>query len=337
MKTVAFIGSDKNAGKTTVFNYIYNALNRHRPSVCLTSIGINGEAVDYFEGHPKPEINILKDTYFITAAEHLSHVSNRIEMLRRFDPPEFSKAYLFCKSKAAFKTILEGPNTGHEIRILKDTILKLLPAAHLLIDGSADRQFLAHPSICDAFYFSILLTDKKIQMERAHALLQPLSFSICPDTTKKQIAGMLRPDTKSILFDQEDRVIYHGHTIPFMDEDLKKACKPGTVLYLNGAFSQSLSHVISSFKDMIVILDNFTLLQDISATHLEPAAKILLFHPITVIGISIRRQTDVDMHMDALPFPDNIPVFDLFEDDKKKIDASLSYFDTEAHECRNCH
>ena len=49
METLAFIGSDKNAGKTTVFNFVYQKMHAADTMVCLTSIGINGEPVDTYE------------------------------------------------------------------------------------------------------------------------------------------------------------------------------------------------------------------------------------------------------------------------------------------------
>ncbi len=72
MKTLTFIGSDKNAGKTTAFNFVYKKLqNAHCQSarICMTSTGISGEAEDKFTGRNKPFVDIFKNTYFITSSQ----------------------------------------------------------------------------------------------------------------------------------------------------------------------------------------------------------------------------------------------------------------------------
>ena len=39
MKTLAFIGSDKNAGKTTVLNFIYAKLVNKKQTICIETVG----------------------------------------------------------------------------------------------------------------------------------------------------------------------------------------------------------------------------------------------------------------------------------------------------------
>ena len=244
MKTLAFIGSDKNAGKTTVFNFVYQKMHAADTMVCLTSIGINGEPVDTYEGHPKPKITVYKDSFFITAGEHLKPHTGKYETVHLFLPPHFSKPYVLAKSLVDLDLVLEGPNTQRGLMEMKGLIGKVLPLCLLLVDGSIDRQFLAHPAVCDGFYFAVLVSDRKQQLIKANDLLSALALPVYPKDLRGAIEEFQRDETKSLLWGDSPRLIYHGRQIPFLDETLRETVKrrkgDECVLYLNGALSKSL-------------------------------------------------------------------------------------------------
>jgi len=116
METWSFIGSDKNAGKTTALNFVHRRLHEQRKGpLCLTSIGINGEPVDNYENRPKPQFPVYRDEYFISATEHLAKLPEQFEILRRFAPPAFSKSYLLSRSRNDFELVVEGPNDKRQL------------------------------------------------------------------------------------------------------------------------------------------------------------------------------------------------------------------------------
>lgn len=318
MKTFAFIGSDKNAGKTTALLHIYDKLLLEKKSVCLASTGINGEPVDTFFGHAKPEIQVRTNSFFISTAEHSAVSPTSFEILDRLNGPEFSKPYLLCKCTKDFRLILEGPNTRGEIEAMQYLIRKRIPGVTLLIDGSVDRQFLGQPSICDGFYFSILITDRVEQMQQARRLIQPLSFPGADSKTRAAIRLHKRPRTKSIVFDQQLIPRYRGGQIPFLDQQLlwevKKKPARQTILYLNGALSRSLSEHLAGMKNLRIVLDNFTLFQTVSGL---PAKRFLpeitLLQAVKVLAIYLRYETENHQLKDALNLPEKIPVVDLPE------------------------
>ncbi|KKS25492.1 MAG: hypothetical protein UU83_C0005G0001, partial [Candidatus Jorgensenbacteria bacterium GW2011_GWF2_41_8] len=202
--TISFIGSDKNAGKTTALNFVYQKLkkenlslkgnrnkgnsNKTNNNVVITSVGINGEEFDNYESskqykYLKPEITIYNNDLFITASYHLEQLNGHYQILHIFDRPKFNKPLVLGRMLFDSKLILEGPNEKNELLEVKKYLLNIenitLNQLHFfLIDGSIDRQFLAHPQVSDYFFFSLLLCNRPQQINKAKNLLAPLSFAI---------------------------------------------------------------------------------------------------------------------------------------------------------------
>lgn len=334
MRTISFIGSDKNAGKTTILNFVYGKMMKEinsGPPACITSIGINGEDLDYFDGLPKPSIFIHKGSYFVTAEERLQDHDGQIDVLHTFLPPDFSKYYTLCRSLSDFRIILEGPNCKQEILIMKEVIKSFLPECVLLIDGSIDRQFLAHPDISNAFYFALLISSRKEQLRKAKGLLTPLSFPVCSSKLREKIEGVESNHIRSIFFNENYNAEYNGVVIPFLDTALKDVCshyKERTgYLYLKGALSRSLFEFLSPFKNLSVILESFSLYHNIS-THENSAGLFLpnlyLLYPVKVLSLFLKLDKRLgekkDAVIDSLPFPEDIPVHDLFNENSDNIE-----------------
>lgn len=334
MNTLSFIGSDKNAGKTTVLNFVYGKIMKDFGSnvpVCITSIGINGEEVDFFEGLPKPSILLHKDSYFVTAQEQLRNHDAQYDVLHNFLTPDFSKNYTLCKCRSDFNIILEGPNCKREILDMKKKIKSLLPECILLIDGSVDRQFLAHPDISNAFYFAVLISSRKEQLRKAEDLLLPLSFPLCSGMLRQMINKADSGHLRSIFFNEKNQVVFKGKRIPFLDNELKEVCvkhkKRTGYLYLKGALSRSLFEFLSPFKNLSVILESFSLYHNIS-THENSADLFLpnlyLLYPVKVLSFFLKMDNGLgekrDAVIDSMPFPEGIPVHDLFNENPDEIE-----------------
>ena len=327
MRTIAFIGSDKNAGKTTALNFVYRKLSSATSSpgrVCINSIGINGEESDYFDGKPKPSIVLQPDSYFITTPEHVSDFQNSFKLIEELNPPVFSRPYILAQCTKSFSAVIEGPNCKSETAALKETIQSTLAVDYFLIDGSTDRQFLGDSSISDGFFFSLLLSKEQDQLQRAHDLLYPLGLANCPQTMRGAINHHRQLSTKSILLSRDHELNYHGNEIPFLDNQLKAHCQQGRhdeqgMLYLNGALSRSLARLLAPFEDLKIVLDNFLLYQNIfsdSTEHINFKPKLYLLHPVNLLAIFIRPQTPhLDKHAETLnmiEFPTKVPVYNLF-------------------------
>lgn len=323
--TLSFIGSDKNAGKTTVLNFVYRRLkeiDKGKGYICLGSIGINGEEIDFYENRQKPMISIYKGSYFITAAEYLRDLTGKYRMVHSFSGPHFNKVYVLGECLFDFQMILEGPNNKEEILRMKRDVQAVLPDGYLLIDGSIDRQFIAHPAVSDEFYFAVLVSTRKEQLQKARDLLFSLSLQMCPQEHKDLLKDWVKEEHKSVLFGEGGELLYHGKEIPFADKKLQDMCldcrKKKCILYLNGALSKSLYALLAPLKNLTVILNNFTLYQNISVYDFQNRIfwpKIFLFHPVKVRGIFLKQETT----QYTLTTPKNIPVYNLFREELHEI------------------
>lgn len=318
MKTYCFIGTDKNAGKTTAFNAVYAERVRRGQTLLLTSIGINGETTDEFDGGIKPGIRVMPGSFFVTAGEHLTGHTGKYDTWATFVPPRFAKPLVLGRCTLAFDILLEGPNTGTELSLLKGELAGLIPSESiLLVDGSIDRQFLASPELCDAFYFSMLFSKREPQRRKAEAFLSALSFQGCSGNVARMIDEEKEESTRAILFNEDGSVIHHGELMPFADKALhdklgKLGARPA-VLYLNGALTLTLAEYLAPLKGLTLVLDNMTLYQNVSAGPRKALLfkpEVRLLHTVKVKRIFIREEAPFDRSL----LPANAEVYNLFRD-----------------------
>jgi len=318
METYCFIGSDKNAGKTTALNFIYDSLCRQDcpPVLCLTGIGINGERVDNFDGSAKPEIRLRAGSHFLTHARQLEDHNGQYRTLQVFGEPQFHGPYVFGCCLTDFAVLLEGPNSRQELLLAKAAMATVVGDGILLLDGSIDRQFLADPAISDRLYFAVLFSDSRVQQQRAAALLRALQLPTGPEQVCRQIAGLKSPATKSLLLGPGGEVCYLGTAMPFADSDLRAACrdlgKEAGWLYLGGALTRSLADFFRPLASITLLLDNFPLYQCQAGDGRAEApfmGTLYLLHPVHLKAIFIRAEAPFDQAL----LPRDVPVFSLFQ------------------------
>lgn len=332
MKTLSFIGSDKNAGKTTALNYVYKTLlNRDVGPICLTSIGLNGEEKDNYEGDKKPSITIYSGSYFVTHIKHLRGIAGRYEIINVFGQPTFNEKYVLGKAKLTLSVILEGPNDKKDLILLKGELKKFHRSMLLLIDGSIDRQFLAHPKISDYFYFSLLISSRLQQIKKAKDLINAQNYAAASVHDQRLIEKFLEEKTntqkeiKSLLI-CNDEIIYSSSLIPFMDDELKKILlkdpKQKLKFFLNGALTRSLHTFLAPFKNLTLILDNFTLFQNIVMDDREAGRK---FYPHIYVKNAVKVKTifikedNLESNLHEFNLPVNTPKINLFREDIDEI------------------
>ncbi len=325
MKTYSFIGSDKNAGKTTALNFIYRQLIEKKAGsgpVCLTSIGINGESADTYERMEKPSIHVIRNSLFITAGEHLTGLKGHYSVLHSFTGSVFNKPYVLARSQTSFPVVLEGPNDRSGILGIKEMVRRYAENGICLVDGSIDRQFIGHPLISDGICFALLLTSRKEQLAKAGGLLFALNLEGCSSVAAELIDKQASFEGKSLLLNKKGEVLYSGGSVPALDRQLKDVCLDHTgescILYLRGALTRSLYLFFAPFKKWSVILDNFTLYQNISTRQeiqkrFQP--ELMLYHSVPLKSLFLKQET-----LECpLRLPVRIPVHNLFRDDPYEI------------------
>jgi hypothetical protein len=191
-----------------------------------------------------------------------------------------------------------------------------------LIDGSIDRQFLAHPAVSDAFYFALLVSTRKEQVQKTEDLLFSLSLKACSQRLRTSLKAYLEEDTKSLLLGERSELLYESKKIPFLDRNLHSQClayKQRTCfLYLNGALTTSLYTLLAPHSNLTVILDNFTLYQNIAVHDNRGKTfrpRLLILNPVEVKRIFVKQETS----RYALSVPENISVYNLFREDFHEV------------------
>ena len=123
ISTFSFVGSDKNAGKTTALNFVYKKMHAEGvQNLIVSSIGINGESYDSLEVHPKPEITINAGDFFITEVHHLKGSTGLYEIKHLYSPPHFRKNFVLGKTLVNLPLILEGPNDKAGLQMIKNNL-----------------------------------------------------------------------------------------------------------------------------------------------------------------------------------------------------------------------
>jgi len=280
MKTYSFIGSDKNAGKTTALTFFYQQLLQRRyaeQAVFLTSIGINGESVDTFEGKDKPPTRIFRNSLFITAGDHLRQLGGQYQILHVFDRPGFTKLYVLARATNDFVVVLEGPNDRDSVLKMKKVMSRVAANSICLIDGSIDRQFLGHPSISDALCFALLISSRPQQQQKAQGFLTALGLEKCSSKATEIIDASTNDSTKSVLILNWDSTVYKGYKIPYLDDQLRSHClehrdKP-CLLYIKGSLSRSLYRFLAPLQNLTIVLHDFTCYQNINTGNDPPEFK----------------------------------------------------------------
>jgi hypothetical protein len=297
METISFCGTGKNSGKTTALNFVYKKL--YPKKIIITSIGINGEPIDSFDGKIKPEIKILPGTMIITTPTWLQNHTGKYKTIDTFIPPLFSKTYILARAILQFDVVLEGPNSKQQILNLKKELQTSLSDHIFLIDGSIDRQFIADQDITDSFCFSI--------NSKNSSLYNTLDFQVCSKEKLKVIISKSTVKTKSLLFSDE-KVIFKGNQVPSIDNELLTAIttNPKATLYLNGGLTSNFVNKIPTTTK--IILENFTLYQTKTQRAVFVKSKLNI------------KSVFIIEHGGTIPtLPKNVPVYNIFKEDSDAI------------------
>ncbi len=292
MYTHVVLGTDKNAGKTTILREILSA----EPPGIVTSIGINGEATDAYEGIGKPTIPLMPGQLAVTTPRWLSEAGGSVEVLEVFLPPAQNQPLALVSTRQPLELILEGPNTKSGILQLKKDLEKSgYQESTLFIDGSIDRQFLLHPEICDQASFALLWSRRLPQQNKARGFLNALNLSKAPQKMSHQLRQHKLENFKSILIQSSTgRILYSSTESPFMDPELCDAIaqNPQEILWLGGAYTRSLHQKLANFRELRIVLDHISLYQNLGVEHqsFKPSPYLMVLNTPRSLNLYLRQE-----------------------------------------------
>ena len=146
-KTLSIVGMCKNAGKTTVLNWL---LGKSRGRVLgLTSIGRDGESVDVVTGTEKPGIFVPEGTLFATAKDMLALCDVTQEIVFTTGIPTPLGEVVLVRARSAGNIQLAGPSITSQLRTVSDLFLSL-GAQQVMIDGALGRKSLGARTVAES-------------------------------------------------------------------------------------------------------------------------------------------------------------------------------------------
>lgn len=149
-KIISFVGNSKNAGKTTVINFIIKHILTNK--IAITSIGLDGEDLDQVTNMEKPKVYVKEGYIIATAQETLKKFTAEYEVLNKTDIfTSIGKIYI-VKIKKAGNALIAGPSVISDM----EKVVQLLSKYKLdkiFIDGAFFRHSLA--KIAEATVFIV--------------------------------------------------------------------------------------------------------------------------------------------------------------------------------------
>lgn len=115
VKTMSIVGMCKNAGKTTMLNWMLHH-DRLRGTLGLTSIGRDGESTDVVTGTEKPGIFVREGTLIATARDMLRLGDVTTEILATTGIPTPLGEVVILRARSAGNVQLAGPSITSQLR-----------------------------------------------------------------------------------------------------------------------------------------------------------------------------------------------------------------------------
>jgi len=237
-KNIAIVGICKNAGKTTVLNYI---LANYPCQWGILSTGRDGETEDTLFKIPKPKVKIPEGCFFCTDAKTLLQHGSGISILAKTNFPSGSRELWIVKSEKYLETEITGP-VSVSGQIACSELLKKLGAEKVLIDGSLDRKSIALSNEIDA----IILT-AGASFGNQQAIIQELRRLI----TLSQIGTYRSPALQKLAEQNNILIKYKGRwkqtgLVSLISHETKlleilSQLKNPSHLYLPGAYTSSVN------------------------------------------------------------------------------------------------
>lgn len=143
---IAIIGLSKNAGKTSVLNYLIKTFPVHKYG--LMSTGRDGEDTDTVYATPKPKIQLPEETIFCSDTQNLDRQGTDITVLHKLPWQTAGRQLWIVKSNALLETEIIGPATVQD-QISCAKLMQKLGATKIIIDGSIDRKSIVSSAAVD--------------------------------------------------------------------------------------------------------------------------------------------------------------------------------------------
>ena len=147
VKTMSIVGMCKNAGKTTMLNWLLEQ-GRLQGVLGLTSIGRDGESTDVVTGTEKPGIFVREGTLIATAQDMLRLGDITKEILMTTGIPTPLGEVVIVRARSAGHVQLAGPSITTQLKAVSQYFFDL-GADRSVIDGALGRKSLGARAVAE--------------------------------------------------------------------------------------------------------------------------------------------------------------------------------------------
>lgn len=293
-KITVIIGISKNAGKTTLLNWILKHISSAAVGVLTT--GRDGESKDIVDGHLKPRAYLPQNSYFTTFASILRQYSACLEVIERLPYKSVGKELWLCRALRDLKLEIVGPPTvTQQIAIAQKMIS--YGAEHVFVDGSLDRKSIARSPDID----SLLIAVSPEFGNRQEILSELTKFHNLSKIPKIE----LDITNRDCLCYADDNGTHSTKVKSVMGEQLRlDKYLLSRWLYLPGAITDamftSFYSFVQAYRGKIIMRHPFHLyLEDEKLHTLIKTAKIYCLNPLNIDGIAVNSYSVSGMHLDC--------------------------------------
>lgn len=206
--SIAIVGTCKNAGKTTVLNWILHGMQRPRV-LGLTSIGRDGEEEDQVFQTSKPTIFVPSGHIVATAKESIFNGDATGEILDTTGYRTALGEVVILRVLVGGYMQLAGPSSNHQLQHLIQK-MRGFGAETVIIDGTIDRRSLASPQVADAVILATgasLSPDESVVVESTLHTMTLLRTPVLVDEELREWCRKRWQDKNCVLFDGKKNVI----------------------------------------------------------------------------------------------------------------------------------
>ncbi len=212
-KAIGILGTAKNTGKTTTFNFLLEWSNLKSIRVGLTSIGYDGEDIDNITGLPKPRILIQKGNTIATAEQFLFSIKDKIETIEKTAVHTALGQIAIGKAKKEGLVVLAGPKKGNDLQAIIQK-LKQYKVQIILVDGALNRMIpLIH---CDALILTTGAsrhTDIDLLVDEIESMSTVFNLPLRKDKQVSSEELKMYQNNIAIIQNKENPILLKGHSL----------------------------------------------------------------------------------------------------------------------------
>lgn len=240
-KSISFVGTGKNSGKTTAMNYIIKKLEKEK--IGITSVGRDGESKDLVSGTDKPRIYLKKGNIVATTTFGLRNSDFSRKILCSTDFTTALGRVIIVELLSDGYVDLAGPSRVKDTKEVIDLLFEF-GAKKVLIDGALDRVSSASPIVTEGVILSTGAPVGK-SIDEIAKLTNSMIHSFSLKESHYNITSTVSIISKERLDFQFDSIL---HIDPIILDNLSK---DSLALLINGPLTKSLYDMLIKRRELI--------------------------------------------------------------------------------------